>query len=216
MTYQPLAENDGTSYFENIGLLGGTTGMIPILSEPTVLTSPDGYTTATTITHEDSMVSQSPVGNDWINWNFLDHAITSYSKVLVLGYGIGDWFGIAVSENAYTGATAGGYYHEWYMWMSYTGRLTVETGGAQTIFATDAQTPLNNNSTENSLLGIGIYLEGTNNIQKTFFKSEGQWFQNLDTTNADVGAAGYKSMGYYGFAGVGKRVVAPLMAWGVV
>ena len=74
---------------------------------------------------------------------------------------------------------------------------------------------MNNNLANNPIFGLGMYLEV--GVQKTFVKSgTSNWVQIFSTTNTDNGQNGYKSIGFYNFAGATKRVVAPVMAWGVV
>jgi hypothetical protein len=214
MTYQPLTLDDGSSYFTNIGLIGSATSMVPILSHPTVLNAPSGYRSGTTITTTDSVVSQYGTSDDWMNWNFLDSGATSYSKILAIGYGIGDYFGITVSENEYTGTPAGAYFQDCYHWRSFDGKLQSNNGISWVNFATDATITLNDNTVQNQIIGLGLYLE-TDQVQKTFMKSGGQWFQVLSTTDNATGAAGFKTVGFYDSATT-KRVVTPLMAWGVV
>ena len=99
MTYIPLAEtyDCGTAYWESLGLLGSSTGMKPILSLPTALTIPDAYTSGLTVAVNDSVVTQTTSGDDWVSWNFLDSGSRSYSKVLAVGYGMADYFDIGVS-----------------------------------------------------------------------------------------------------------------------
>ena len=191
--------------------------MKPILSMPTVLSAPDGYTTGTAITTTDSVVTQTASGDHYVNWNFLDSGSTSYSKVLVIAYGMADYFGIAASETEFTGASAGAYFIDSYLFFTHTGHLMSGAGGSWSLFHTDTTMPLNDNLVSNPIFGLGLYLEGTNNVQKTFFKSgTSNWAQTLSTTDSAVGSNGFKSMGFYGYLGALKRIVAPVMAWGVV
>jgi hypothetical protein len=219
MTYIPLAEthDTGEAYFTSLGLLGASTGMKPILSLPTALTTPDAYTSGLTVAANDSVVTQTTSGDDWVSWNFLDSGSTSYSKVLAIGYGMSDYFQIAVSENAYTGATAGSYFIESYAYSSGLGKLFSSAGGSWAEVTVDASITMNDNTVNNPIFGLGIYLEGTNNVQKIFVKSgTSQWAQVLSTTASVTGSEGFKSIGFYNYAGATKRVVAPVMAWGVV
>lgn len=216
MTYSPAQAGiqTGEDYFTSIGLIGGSTGMEPILSMPTVLSAPDGYRDGTTVTTTDSVVKQTPGADCWLNWNFLDSGTTSYSKVLCIGYGIADYFGLTVSENAYTGAQTAIYYLDVYQWRS-DGRLYSNNGTSWVNFATDATYTPNNNLVTNPIIGLAMYLE-TDQVQKTFIKTgSGSWVQILSTTDSANGSAGYKSVGCYDYATT-KRVVAPVMAWGVV
>tara|TARA_Y100000310_G_scaffold128758_1_gene127946 strand:- start:538 stop:1191 length:654 start_codon:yes stop_codon:yes gene_type:complete len=217
MTYHPLAEtyDTGEAYFTSLGLLGASTGMKPILSLPTALTTPDAYTSGLTVAVNDSVVTQTTSTDDWISWNLLDSGSTSYSKLLVIGYGMADYFSVGASENAYTGATAGNYLKDFYQWLSNLGNLYSNNGTTTSNFATDATITMNDNTVTNPIFGLGMYLEV--GVQKTFVKSGSEnWAQVLSTTNTDNGQNGYKSIGFYNYAGGKKRVVAPVMAWGVV
>jgi len=216
MTYSPAQAGvmTGEDYFTSIGLIGGATGMKPILSMPTVLSAPDGYRDGTTVTITDSVAKQTAGLDCWLNWNFLDSGSTSYSKVLSIGYGIGDYFAITVSENAYTGAQAGAYFDDCYQWRS-DGKLYSASGGSWVNFSTDATYTPNNNLVTNPIIGIASYLE-TDQVQKTFFRTgSSDWVQVLSTTSSNTGSNGFKCVGFYDYA-TGKRVVAPVMAWGVV
>ena len=216
MTYSPAQAGvqTGEDYFTSIGILGSSTGMKPILSMPTVLLAPDGYRDGTTVTTTDSVVSQVGTSDDWMNWNFLDSGSTSYSKVLCIGYGIGNSFGITVSENAYTGAQTGVYFLDVYQWRS-DGKLYSNNGTSWVNFATDGTYTTNDNLKTNPIIGLAMYLE-TDQVQKTFMRTgSGSWVQVLSTTDSANGSAGYKAVGFYDYNST-KRVVAPLMAWGVV
>ena len=203
----------GEDYFTSIGILGSSTGMKPILSMPTVLSAPDGYRDGTTATTTDSVVYQTAGADCWLNWNFLDSGSTSYSKVLSIGYGIGRTFAITVSENAYTGATAGVYFDDCYQWRS-DGKLYSESGG-WTLIGTDATYKPNTDLVTNPIIGIASYLE-TDQLQKTFFRTgSSDWVQVLSETSSNTGSNGFKCVGFYDYV-TGKRVVAPVMAWGVV
>jgi len=219
MTYSTTQTLDtGEAYFSSLGIVGGATGMSPILTHPVSAVVPDGYKSVTSVTADESVVTQTANSDDYMNYNLLDSGDTSYSKVLAIAYGTAsnyNYWTMVLSENEYTGAVVGSYMTDLYQFRG-DGLFYSNNGVSWVNFASD-QTILEETGATAPIRGMAMYIEGSNNIQKVWVRSGGeeQWIQIISTTDSATGSSGFKSLGFYTYAAI-KRVVCPVMAWGVV
>jgi len=219
MTYQPLAEtyDTGTAYFESLGLIGGSTGMVPLVVGSSTFPALDDYDgTALTIT--DSVAKSATAGaSSWAGWN-LSSAIT---KCLIVAYeapGTSQYTGVGVGSGTLPTTSL----QNDYATMHYppgsllnigkhvtNGGTTWTTIGSEaTIFQDDVVTA--------AVWGIAFYVDADNDIQRTFLKSgTAQWLQVLETAD-DSSASGLTSFQsvFLRHEGSDCRFITPIMCWG--
>jgi len=218
MTYFPLAEthDTGTAYFESLGLIGGSTGMEPLLVCNSTITAPD-FTSlpagnAITITDSVAECTGSSGGYDfrYAAWSFATStkllAVSYFHRNTMLGFATGT--GVVGTNNqgyyAYTpGSTA------FQIKKAYGGYSTI--GEDTTIQDLQAVTA--------HVYGIALYVDASSNTQTLFakFGTESQWFQVV-TTSDDESALDDVTCMYVGSTGgpggTVSRVISPIMVWG--
>ena len=222
MTYFPLAEthDTGTAYFESIGLLGGSTGMVPLVTGSTTFPTPDQKTawpshTPPTIT--DSVCAWVGGNSDSaIAWDFP----SAISKGLAITY-VHQCTGYVRMEfsNDAAGTSLPDHYYEAQFWgggnatkiLKQNPSLTYTTLGTETtIYQEDNVTQ--------PLWGLGLYVDGSgsDSVVKVFLKSgTAQWIEVLSATDSS-GATEISTFNSFCLANYNKnsRNVTPLMVWG--
>jgi len=230
MTYFPIAEthDTGEAYFESLGLLGGSTGMVPVFTNNTTFAStPDAYGDNLTFAITDSVLKVTRADTDWANYTW--NLGATYDKVLGVAYFHGGnadprgmrigfdqltYSGSQVTEAYTTDGYAFGCYNyggnEYYMGTRYStasGYLTLGTD--TTIYNAMKETDF--------VFGIATYLE--DDVQKGFLKfgSTSQWFQVLSAADG-VLTAGWQSFKFSGgFQSASVfRQITPFYVWGAV
>ena len=208
MTYQPLAEthDTGTAYFESLGLIGGSTGMVPLITASTTIPAFDDYDgTAVTIT--DSVAkSGAGAGTTWWGWDLA----SSITKGLIIAYSHTEsnhtGAGFHTSTLPASGASA-----------AYISRLA--NGGSVLLYGYGGGGNIAEDTTIypphdafSPVMGQALYVDGSSNIQKTWVKSgTSQWFQVLSGT--DSSHTSFQSC-FLQSNGAHARFITPIMVWG--
>ena len=228
MTYFPLAEthDTGTAYFESLGLIGGSTGMAPIISATTTMPSPDAYASNLTIAVTDSVLkyTQASASNKQFSFNLG----ASYSKLLIVSYfhtGTStDFQAIGASTETWSGSQATqNYGFKFYLGGVYGTQARVyknETdGGAWSTLASDTTIYPEVDGASSPVYGCAMYFE--EDVQKQFFKfgSTSQWlrvFSLTDDTSASFGSTDFQTilLGTGHDTGDVGRQIAPFYVWG--
>ena len=229
MTYSPAQAGvmTGEDYWTSLGLIGGSTGMAPIISANKTIPAVDAYSSglsAPAITDSVLKYVHGTGGNCAVSWNLG----ATYDKVLGLCYfqmaTTGDLQGIWFSENTYTGTPSTSYYEDGYvLWNNAYGAADSlyfynKIGAAYTQIGIDS-TICSNDDVFAPAYGLAMYLEkGNPGVQKIFMKdgSTSQWFQLFSTTDGNF-TTGFQSFGIatgYQSGNVG-RMISPLYVWGV-
>jgi hypothetical protein len=230
MTYFPLAEtyDTGTAYFESLGLIGGSTGMAPIISANKTIPAVDAYSSQLTVAVTDSVLKYTQTTsttNRFASWNLG----ATYDKLLGLCFfqmGTSqDTQGLIFSENTYTGSQATqGYPEDMYRLQNYTYSTTTaywlykRVGTSYTKIGEDLTICVNDDPYSH-VYGLAFYCEkGNPGVQKCFMKdgTTSQWIQILSTTDGAF-TTGFQSVGILTGAASGQvgRMIAPFYVWGV-
>ena len=227
MTYSPAQTGvmTGEDYFTSIGLIGGATGMAPIISANKTMPSVDAYSSGLTVAITDSVLKYTTTGSG----ETLSYSLgATYDKVLGLCYfqmGTSlDTQGLIVSENDYSGSQTGQYIQDSYVLWNYPYgahdkmRSYKRVGTTYTHLSTDATICGGNDVPYSHAYGLAMYCEkGNPGVQKYFMKdgSTSQWFQIFSTADGAF-ETGFQSVGVdtsWGSGDVG-RMIAPFYVWG--
>ena len=226
MTFSPAQAGiqDGTDYFTSIGILGGSTGMAPLISANKTMPAVDAYSSNLTVAVTDSVLKYTQAGTDnkGMSWNLG----ATYSKALAVAYfqfGTStDIQGLVLSEDAPTGSQATQNYLDNYMRIlaySYGSetRLQKRISTTYTTLASDT-TIVTDNAVTSPAYGMAIYAEvGDPGVQKIFYKfgSTSQWIQIASGTDGAL-TTGFQSVGVdtgYSSGQIG-RMISPFYVWG--
>ena len=229
MTYSPAQAGvmDGTDFFSSIGLIGGSTGMAPIISANKTMPAVDAYASDLTVAVTDSVLKYTQAGtsNKGMSWNLG----ATYSKALAVSYfqfGTStDLQGVVLSEDAPTGSQATQDYLDNYMRiMAYSyapgGKKTGLQKRISTTYTTLASdtTIYPDDAATSHAYGMAIYAEvGDPGVQKIFYKfgSTSQWIQIASGADGAL-TTGFQSVGvdtgYY--TGKVGRMISPFYVWG--
>jgi hypothetical protein len=219
MTYFPLAEthDTGTAYFESIGLIGGSTGMVPLVTGATTFPTPDAVT-ASPPTITDSVCKWIAGNSDsGIAWDFP----SAISKGLAITY-VTQCTGYARME--FSNDAAGTSFPDHYYEAQYHGNgnatkiLKQNPSLTYTVLATETTIYQENNVTQ-PFWGLGLYVDGSgsDSVVKVFVKSGiSQWIEVLSATDSS-GATEISTFNSFCLANFNNnsRNVTPLMVWGV-
>ena len=212
MTYHPFAEthDTGTAYWESLGLIGGSTGMAPLITASTTIPALDDYDgTAVTIT--DSVAkSASGAAVSWAGWDFS----SSISKGLMVAYIHGstsNWTGVGFHVGTLPASGVQNTYQTVFENDANVTQLGEHSSGSFTAIGAD-HTIYQADSANSAIWGIALYVDGSSNVQKTFIKSGiSQWIQVLPATDSDHSS--FQSC-YLRYNGENARFIAPIMVWG--
>ena len=215
----------GEDYFTSLGLIGGSTGMSPLISANKTIPAVDAYSSELTVAVTDSVLKYTQTttsANRGMSWNLG----ATYSKALAVSYfqfGTStDLQGVVLSEDAPTGSQATQDYLDNYMRIlaySYGSetRLQKRISTTYTTLASDT-TIVTDNAVTSPAYGMAIYAEvGNPGVQKIFYKfgSTSQWIQIASGTDGAL-TTGFQSVGvdtgYY--TGKVGRMISPFYVWG--
>ena len=232
MTYHPLAEthDTGTAYFESIGLLGGSTGMAPLLVGNTTFPTPDGSGPDLTTTIVDSGLKFTfgTAGNSDRVYQF--NLASTMEKVLIVGYFHGgdlntggllagtDTHSGTISSmvvDCYHGGTSSYNTQEWMNIRKIVGPSTY------TQLATDATIYVETDDPFSQVFGIALYCDSASGSesQKLFMKAgaTSQWIQVISTTDSEAACnTGFNAVGAhlsYFNSDTGFQI-CPFYVWG--
>ena len=219
----------GEDYFTSIGLIGGSTGMVPIISANKTMPTPDAYSSNLTVAITDSVLKYTQGAS--ANMQFSYDLGGSYSKLLVLSYfqtgTTWDAQLIGASTNTYSGSQATQTYaQDFYAGGVYTtqSRIYKRVGTTWGILSSDTSIyppvrMVDAYSKSAPVCGVAMYLE--EDSQKLFrkFGATSQWFQvvhTTDDTSVSFGTVDYQtalvSGGY--FSPDTSRMISPFYVWG--
>ena len=211
MTYFPQAAyaQTGENFFRQEGFL--VDGMAPLITASTTIPAfDDSDGTALTITDS---VAKSAVGAEasWAGYNLS----ASKTKLLAIAYvhsSTSNYIGLGFHtstlptdelQDAYEATFDGAGAH------SELGKYV--TDGTYTAVQTDP-TIFQDDVVTSPIWGIGLYVDGSGNVQKSFLKSgSGQWIQVLADTETDHSSFQSFYLRHYGES---ARFISPIYCWG--
>jgi len=214
MTYFPIAEthDTGEAYFESLGLIGGSTGMVPLIVGNTTYPAFDS-TGGTAITITDSVAAAGAA----YTASFAAYDVSGKSKILFLSYqhtGASTYgVGVGIHDSTTYGALATTC-KDCYQFVTYDTATelykTTGAGPSWTELASDSSIA-NATTVTTNIVGMAIYADGTD--VKTFGKwgSTSQWIQINGV--ADSTFTNYDQV-YLKFWGQNARFISPVMCWG--
>ena len=214
MTYHPLAEtyDTGTAYFESLGLIGGSTGMAPLIVGDTTYPAFDS-TAGTAITITDSVAAAGAT----FAASVAAYDVSGKSKILFLSYqhtGASTYgVGVGIHDSTTYGALATTC-KDVYQFVTYDGgtELYKTTGASPTWTELAADSTIANATTvTTNVVGMAIYADGTD--VKTFGKwgSTSQWIQINGVSDSTF--TNFDQV-YLKFFGQNARFITPVMCWG--
>ena len=218
-TFDPL------SYFREIGIVGGSTGLSPIIRGGNTIPPLDAYASGTTFDITDNVLKCTAGGG--VNFHCSWDLGGSFDKVFALGYFVWgtvlDVQAIIVSENTYSGSQATQNYMDDYarnLAYSYSAemRLQKRIGGTYTNLGTDTTIYPYKDAPTAPAYGLALYAEsGDPGVQKGWiqFGSTSEWFELYSATDGAL-TSGFQTVGIemgYNAGNVG-RMITPFYVWG--
>ena len=213
MTYHPLAEthDTGTAYFESLGLIGGSTGMAPLIVGDTTYPAFDS-TAGTAITITDSVAEAGTA----FAASVAAYDVSGKSKILFLSYQHtgASTYGVGVGIHDSTTYAMDATCKDVYQFVTYdTATELYKTTGASptwTELASDS-TIANATTVTTNVVGMAIYADGTN--VKTFIKwgSTSQWIPLQSVSDSTF--TNFDQV-YLKFFGQNARFITSVMCWG--
>ena len=214
MTYFPLAEtyDTGEAYFTSLGLIGGSTGMVPLVVGSTTYPAFDS-TGGTAITITDSVAAAGAA----YTASFAAYDVSGKSKILFLSYqhtGASTYgVGVGIHDSTTYGALATTTKDCYQFVTADTGtELYKTTGAGPSWTALGADSTIGNETAvDTNVVGMAIYADGTD--VKTFIKwgSASQWIPLQSVS--DNAHTNYDQV-YLKFWGQYARFITPVMCWG--
>ena len=228
MTYSPAQAGvmTGEDFFTSLGLIGGSTGLAPLISANKTIPAVDAYSSqlaAPAITDSVLKYTQNSNGNLAVSWNF-----ALMDKVLGLCYfhqgTNADIQGLWFSENTYTGTPSGTYYEDGYNFRNHVFgsadrvELQSRVGATAATVGSDLTICVDDDPFSHAY-GLALNCKkGNPGVQKCYVKygSTSQWFRWFSATDGNF-TTGFQSFGiltgYY--AGNVGRMISPFYVWGV-
>ncbi len=211
MTYSPAQTGiqTGEEYFTSIGLLGGSTGMVPLISARYTFPTPDAsWGSAPVITDS---VAKFPTGGADVNsgYNFtasksavlaISYWQPSYAGFIDIAFDAGTFDGSNYAQNAYTAYYGAGAISQI---GKNVGGLFTQLGDESTFYqAASAYSPV---------MGMALHIASGN---VTMFAKSGssQWFQLLQAT-LQFDHTSFQSFIFGGYR-YDSRIICPLYVWG--
>jgi len=217
MTYIPIT-NDDIGYFTSMGLIGGTTGMIPLLSFRDEMTAPDAWETTQGLPVVTDTIMVAPNASTSGYNSYTLPAAGGYDKVLMVAYGFGRKFGVAIGETAFTGVQTGNFFVDSFIWRSADCALYSTAGGVFVLIATDATMTMNSEVNATPILGVAVYADNSSGaqVQRTFLRTTGGWCPVLTEASANLGTDVFKAVAVFSDSASTNvmHCVTPLLAWG--
>ena len=211
MSYAPSTFNAGTGedFFRKEGFL--VDGMEPLITGIYAIPAFDDYDGADlTITNS---VAKSTSGSATIAWSGYDLSAAK-TKLLMTVYchpSESDWIGIGCESGTLPASTIQNDYLALHYGNASGTYLAKHTSGSWGVVGSDATLWQEELVTE-PVWGIGLYVDGSTNVQKLFVKSgSGQWLQLLSAS--DTAHSSFQSIVLYN-RGHNCRYITPIMVWG--
>ena len=210
MTYFPLAAyaQTGEDFFRKEGFL--VDGMDPLITNSTTIAAfSDSDGTALTITDS---VAKSATGAaaSWAGYNLS----ASKTKLLAIAHvhsSTSNYIGLGFHTSTMPASTLVDSYEATFDGAGGHSELAKYVSGSLTAVQTDA-TIFQNDAVSSSIWGIGLYVDGGGNVQKSFLKSgSGQWIQVLADTESDHSSFQSFYLRHYGES---ARFISPIYCWG--
>jgi len=210
MSYAPSTfhAGTGTAYWESLGLLGGSTGMVPLVTARyTIPAFDDSDGTALTITDS---VAKAAVGAEasWAGWDLS----ASKTKLLAIAYvhsSTSNYIGVGFNVSTLPATTLVDSYEATFDGAGGHSELAKYVSGGLTAIQTD-DTIYQNDVVTSAVWGIALYVE--DDIQKVFIKSgTANWLQVLADTDPDHDSFQSFYLRHYGES---ARFITPIMVWG--
>lgn len=212
MTYHPLAEthDTGTAYFESLGLIGGSTGMVPLISSTTTFPSYTGeYGTPTPAITDSVLKYGSGAGSSYVGYDFSEAMDQCLGIVYCSGHGESK-IGFQAAAIDTSGDMTAGYIGGFNDGIT---RLFEKTGSWDQIG--DDQTIGQDESVNAPIWGMAIYVNGATGVIKVFIKSgSAQWIQVLTATDDPVTNSTFLSCLVRTSPSADTRLVTPFYVWG--
>ena len=211
MTYFPQAAyaQTGEDFFRKEGFL--VDGMEPLITGIYAIPAFDDYDGAD-LTITDS-VAKSTSGSATIAWSGYDLSAAK-TKLLMTVYchpSLSDWIGIGCESGTLPASTIQNDYLALHYGNASGTYLAKYTSGSWGVIGSDA-TLWQEELPSEPVWGIGLYVDGSSNVQKLFVKSgSAQWIQILSTSDATHSS--FQSIVLYN-RGHNCRYIAPIMVWG--
>ena len=217
----------GEDYFTSLGILGASTGMVPLISANKTIPAVDAYSSQLTVAVTDSVLkyTQTTSGsNRQCSWNLG----ATKSKLLMVSYfNIGtslDSQGLFLSQDTWSGSQGTqAYLDNAYYFINYPYQSNNKVSILKVVstshgwLANDATICVNDDAFAHSY-GLAFYCE--DHVQKAWVKmgSASQWIQIFSLTDESLDIAGFpfQSVGIhngYSSGNVG-RVISPFYVWG--
>ena len=209
MTYFPLAAyaQTGEDFFRKEGFL--VDGMDPLITNSTTIAAfSDSDGTALTITDS---VAKSATGAaaSWAGYNLS----ASKTKLLAIAHvhsSTSNYIGLGFHTSTMPASTLVDSYEATFDGAGGHSELSKYVSGS--ITALEDATIFQNDVVTSAVWGIGLYVDGSGNIQKSFLKSgSGQWIQVLADTEADHSSFQSFYLRHYGES---ARFISPIYCWG--
>ena len=212
MSYQTGIDNLNLSYFEEAGILGGSTGMAPIVlsSNSSFPALSDNYGAAPTLT-ANLLQYGAGGGAVWAGWDF-----AAKSKVLIIN-GISQ--GTASDQYYLISDSPCDSSNMWGTTDAYLGqvahassKITDLTSGAFTVLATSSSLTSLPADAGNPSFNTALYV--TDGVQKLYVQNgSANWVNILSTT--DDGHTSFESVIVWMYENAGPRLVGPqFQVWG--
>ena len=226
MTYSPaqVGIQDGTDYFTSLGLIGGSTGMTPLIVNNPNMSSPDAWGNNLTLTTTGSLLKMVASNSNWTNMSW-DLGGSTYDKVLGVVYykGLSRGVTIGFEEDAFSGSQAttdysiNSYRAGAYTLGSFYTYIQKYVAGLGSNVAQDFTLSNNMSVAYSTVFGIALYIDTSSNVQTVFYKmgSNSQWFQGLTTADTSL-TTGWKSFILTRGNASTSYAVSPMMVWGAV
>ena len=209
MGYAPSTFHAGTGedFFLKEGFL---TGMDPLITNSTTIAAfSDSDGTALTITNS---VAKSATGAaaSWAGYNLS----ASKTKLLAIAYvhsSTSNYVGLGFHDGTMPASTLVDSYEATFDGAGGHSELAKYVSGSLTAVQTET-TIFQNDAVLSAVWGIGLYVDGSDNVQKSFLKSgSGQWIQILADTETDHSSFQSFYLRHYGDS---ARFISPIYCWG--
>ena len=214
MTYIPQVQgHSDLAYFEDLGLIGGSTGMAPIISQngaDTWGTPDETYGTAAVIS-TNVLKWGAASADSWVGYSLG----ATYDKVLMITYTITSTshniYPCLISKNALDN-TNSAVSNDFYMTnQTSTTQLHKRTGGSWTQLGASDATIYTAIIVSTPAFGTALYVE--DGTQKMFMKfgSTSEWFPILSASDGD--STSFQSVAIWTSA-KNMRCTTPFLVWG--
>ena len=211
MTYIPQVQgHSDLAYFEDLGLIGGSTGMAPIISKngaDTWGTPDETYGTAAVIS-TNVLKWGAASAYSWVGYSLG----ATYDKVLMMTYTIpstaSNIYTCLISEDALDNTNSVASDEHYMTNQTSTTQLHKRTGGSYTTLGTDA-TIYTASIVSTPAFGTALYVE--DGTQKMFMRFGSEWFPVLSASDGDL--TSFQAVAIQS-GGKNMRCTTPFLVWG--